>query len=168
MHELLLLRHAKSSWDAAGLADHERPLAPRGVRAASAMGSYLRSLTPALDCVLCSTARRARDTLAGLALGGVPVVIERELYHADDHALGLRVAELGAELQRVLLIGHNPGLEDFARRLAGAGEEESLARLAKGLKTCNLARFELAIDSWREFEPKHASLAQLLRPKDVS
>jgi phosphohistidine phosphatase len=166
MRELLLLRHAKSSWDDPGLADHDRPLAPRGERAAAVMGAYLRGL-PAIDAVLCSTARRALETLAGLALGSVPVVVERELYYADDEALAARVSALNGDVRRVLLIGHNPALEDFARRIAIRGEDRSLARLAKGLKTCNLAHFELAIDAWSELEAPRASLASLVRPKHL-
>src|SRR5437773_2595123 len=106
---LYLLRHAKSSWEDPRLADHDRPLAPRGRRASKAIGEYLRrqSRTPRL--VLCSSSERTRETLkrisAGLG-GGPEVLIEERLYTASAGALLERLHELDARLESVMLIGH--------------------------------------------------------------
>ena len=93
-HRLLLLRHAKSSWDDAGLADHDRPLAKRGRRAAERVGAYLRTSDLLPDLVLCSSARRTQETLELLALGDREVRIEEGLYGAVEHELLDRVRQL--------------------------------------------------------------------------
>src|SRR6266576_2330919 len=122
MKRLFLLRHAKSSWDDAELADHDRPLAPRGRRAAKLIAEHLRrqSVPPAL--VLCSSAQRTRETLDRIApaLGEeVPVQIERELYAASEQRLLERLRAITGGVESMLLIGHNPGLEQLALSLAG-------------------------------------------------
>src|SRR4029453_12785732 len=107
---LLLLRHAKSSWDEPGLADHNRPLAPRGRRAAESMARHLRDdrISPAL--VLCSSARRTRETLE--LLGVVEEVrIERALYGASEDELLDRLQRVPETLDSVMLVGHNPAVQ---------------------------------------------------------
>src|SRR5258708_3490962 len=121
MKELLLLRHAKSSWAEPGRDDFERPLNRRGRRPAAQMGSWLteQGLQPKL--VLCSAARRTRETLDLLhdALGTrVPLHIEPGLYLADAPALLARVQHVDAAVPSVLVIAHNPGLQELACELA--------------------------------------------------
>ncbi|HET7928962.1 MAG TPA: histidine phosphatase family protein, partial [Actinomycetota bacterium] len=89
MSRLLLLRHAKSSWDDPSLSDHERPLAPRGHRAAESMAEHLRSSVPHPDLVLCSSALRTRETLDRMseAFGDAEVVVDDDLYGATDDLL---------------------------------------------------------------------------------
>jgi phosphohistidine phosphatase len=119
MGTLYLLRHAKSSWDDPALADHDRPLAPRGRRNASALAEHVRreAITPAL--VLCSTAVRARETLA-VVLPAIDVEaeirLEDGLYGASADDVLARLRSVTAE--SVLVVGHNPTLEDLAARLA--------------------------------------------------
>ena len=109
-HLLLLLRHAKSSWDDASKPDHDRPLAPRGHRAAERVGAHLRASDHRPDLVLCSTSRRTRETLERLGLGGTDVRMEDRLYAADDETLLERVRELPEDVGAVLVVAHNPGL----------------------------------------------------------
>jgi phosphohistidine phosphatase len=122
MRRLFLLRHAKSSWDDSELLDHDRPLAPRGRRAMELLAEHLVRERVLPTLVLCSSAQRTRETLEWIApaLGeGISVRIEDELYAASELRLfeRLRAVEVGVE--SLMLIGHNPGLEQLALSLAG-------------------------------------------------
>lgn len=163
---LLVLRHAKSSWDDAALADHDRPLSARGVAAAEALRAYFQERELAPDLALCSTARRTQETLAALRLAAA-AQLERGLYHASEGALITRLRELDDARARVLLVGHNPGLEALVRALTGAADEPAARRLTKGMKTGTLAELELPIASWRELEPAQGRLIRFTRPKDL-
>jgi phosphohistidine phosphatase len=125
VRRLLLLRHAKSSWDDAGLPDHERPLAPRGEKAAVRIAEHVRSQKIAPDLVLCSTALRTRQTLAALLPvlpGEVEIRLEDELYGASLDELLTRLRELEDSMGAVLVIGHNPTLHALALALTGRGD----------------------------------------------
>ena len=116
MRRLILMRHAKSDWNVPDLRDHDRPLNARGLRAASDMGDWLRATGYLPDQVLCSTAQRTQETLAGLRLDAqVPVVLTRGLYLAEAEAM-LRVLRQ-ATGQSVLMLGHNGGIGEMAQRL---------------------------------------------------
>jgi phosphohistidine phosphatase len=122
---LFILRHAKSSWDDTGLPDYERPLAPRGEKAAVRIAEHMRSEGIAPELVLCSTALRARQTLAALlpALpGDVEVRLEDELYGAGLDGLLARLREVDDSVEAVLVIGHNPTLHALALALTGRGD----------------------------------------------
>jgi phosphohistidine phosphatase len=166
MKSLYLLRHAKSSWDAPGLADHDRPLAPRGRRAAKTLAKHIRreGIAPAL--VLCSPARRARETLAGIApvLGeDTEVELESDLYGAAEDDLLGRLRAIPETVPSVILIGHNPGIQALALELAsGPGRE----RIADKYPTGALATFTFD-RSWRELGPRAAELVAYVRPKDL-
>ena len=108
---LILMRHAKSSWDTPGLSDHDRPLNDRGRRSARALGHWLRASGWLPDEVLCSTALRTRETLAGQA-HDAPTTFTGELYHAGPDTLARVLAASTGDT--VLMIGHNPGIADFA------------------------------------------------------
>jgi phosphohistidine phosphatase len=120
---LYLLRHAKSSWKDEGLADHDRPLARRGRRAAKAMGRHLREQEVEPELVLCSTARRARETLEGVAasLGPGAIRIEPGLYGAGPDGLLARLHGIAPPIGSVMVIGHNPALEQLVLLLARRG-----------------------------------------------
>ena len=119
-HRLYLLRHAKSSWGDAGLADHDRPLAPRGEKAAREVAEHARKrgIEPAL--VLCSTAVRARQTLAAFSFAG-RVSYEDGLYGASAGDLVARLRRLPDELPEAMVVAHNPGLQELALLLIGEG-----------------------------------------------
>src|SRR5262252_7837410 len=118
---LVLFRHAKSAWP--DVPDHDRPLARRGVRAAPVMGRWLRDAGLVPGQVLCSTARRARETWqfaqAGLA-ATPPVTFDARIYEATATDLLAVIAEVPPATGTLLLIGHNPAIEDLALRLATA------------------------------------------------
>ncbi|SDO60219.1 phosphohistidine phosphatase [Lutimaribacter pacificus] len=111
---LILMRHAKSDWSSGVTRDHDRPLNARGLRAARAMGDWLRAQGYLPDRVLCSTATRTRETLDGLRIDA-PVSFETGLYHASPDTM-LRILH-EANGQNVLMIGHNPGIAELAEAL---------------------------------------------------
>jgi phosphohistidine phosphatase len=117
---LILMRHAKSDWSSGVTRDHDRPLNPRGARSARAMGDWLRSNGYLPDQVLCSTATRTRETLAGLRIDAATDFLP-ELYHAEswDMLDTLR----GAVGETVLMIGHNPGIGELASDLVNAAPD---------------------------------------------
>ena len=167
MKQLFLLRHAKSSWDDSELIDHDRPLAPRGRRAVRLITEHLgrEGVTPSL--VLCSSARRARETLEGIApaLGeAIPVQIERELYAASDGRLLERLRAVDDGVESVMLIGHNPGVEQLALSLAGGGQ--NLAVLSRKYPTGALATLEFS-GRWGDLRPGSAELTDFVTPKQL-
>jgi phosphohistidine phosphatase len=156
MKHLYLLRHAKSSWKHPELPDHDRPLAGRGRRAAKAMAKHIRAEGIAPELVLCSTARRARDTLERIepALGRRSVKVERELYGAGVRQLLDRVRRVPSSVESVLLIGHNPGMQDLAAALTGFDGKFPTAALAT-----------IALPAWDELED--AELVAFTKPRDL-
>lgn len=170
MRKLFLLRHAKSSWDDPGQADHDRPLAERGKTAAKRMARYMERerLRPALALV--STSQRTRATWDRIesAMEGVPVSIEDTLYEASRGDLLHRLRKLDDHIASVLLLGHNPGMERLAQALVGhTGEPEALARLEAKFSTGALAEIELRIEHWQELEAGCGALVRFIRPKDL-
>jgi len=121
MHQLLLLRHAKSSWEDAALPDRDRPLNKRGRRAAAAMRQAMRELGLAPDLVLVSPARRTQETLTGLQpWDDTPLVEQLEtLYLATAQQLLAVLRGVHETVRSVLLIAHNPGMHELAVMLAG-------------------------------------------------
>jgi phosphohistidine phosphatase len=162
-----LLRHAKSSWKESGLADHDRPLARRGRRAARAIGGHLRDQGVEPDLVLCSTARRARETLEGIepALGRGDVRVEPGLYGARPAVLLARLQEVPAGVRSVMLIGHNPGLRELALVLARHGS--SLEALEAKFPTGALATLAFRGPGWSALERGAAELIGFVRPRDL-
>jgi phosphohistidine phosphatase len=168
MKRLYLLRHAKSSWDDDGVRDHERQLAPRGVRAATLMGVYLSQQGYLPDLVLCSSARRAVETLERLRprLEPAPEVnVEHELYGADTSELLDRVAAVADGIGALLIVGHNPTIGMAAIALAGRGDGVARQRLRQNYPTGALAAFEL--ESWREAAPGSGRLIDFTTPRDL-
>lgn len=165
--QLLLLRHGKSSHDDPDLADRKRPLAPRGERAAAAMGRYMREHDLAPGLVLCSSAIRARQTLDGVAaeLGASPDVrVESELYRASARGLLERLRQIRDEVPSAMLVGHNPAIERLALDLATAGAD--LADLARKYPTGALA--VIAFDrSWSDLDADGARLVAFVKPRDL-
>jgi phosphohistidine phosphatase len=174
MKTLYLLRHAKSAWNDPALGDHDRPLAPRGARAATLIGRELRKDGFRADCILCSTARRAVDTLEivtaqldGDALE-MPVHQERDLYLTGERALLERLRQLPDKVGTVMLVGHNPDLHKLARELAGGGSKEDFGSLEAKFPTAGLAILEFPADKWSDFGPRTGKLTRFLVPKKLT
>ncbi len=161
----MLLRHAKSDWPD-GVSDIDRPLAPRGREAAPRMGAYMAAEGLLPDRVLVSPARRARETFSLVApsLGGAPSREEPRIYEAPASRL-LQVAREGeAEARALLLVGHNPGFEDLARRLVGHGDRYAFARLSAKYPTAGLAVIDFAVEAWSELAPGGGRLDRFVTP----
>jgi phosphohistidine phosphatase len=167
MKRLYLLRHAKSSRKDTSLPDHDRPLAARGRRAAKAIARHLRDDHLEPELVLCSTARRARETLDRIqpALGGATVELEHDLYAASADALLKRLRCVPDMLASAMLIGHNPGLQDLALDLARPAPTRS--ELATKLPTAALATLEFRVASWQELDHETGEIVALVRPRDL-
>jgi phosphohistidine phosphatase len=166
--QLYLLRHAKSSWDDPELDDHDRPLAPRGERAAKVMCKHLERERIDPDVVLCSSARRTRETLERIrpALGDdAQVEVEDGLYGATADGLIERLRDLDDDTDSVMLIGHNPAIEELALTLAGSGDQ--LPEMRRKYPTGALAT--LAFDGrWRDLGPAVAELTDFVKPKQLT
>lgn len=169
MPTLYLLRHAKSAWDREDLEDHDRPLAPRGRRAARALATHFREAGIVPDLVLCSTAARARETL-DLVMAGFPdsplTAVERGLYLASGPAILARLRRIEAEIGAAMVIGHNPGLHELALALATRGKKELRAALAAKFPTGALATYEIE-GEWAALKPGAARLAAYVVPADL-
>jgi phosphohistidine phosphatase len=169
MTRLWLLRHAKSSWRDAGLPDRLRPLAPRGVRATRALAEHVRQAGIAPDLVLCSPAVRATQTWDAVAAGvpvGTAVEIDEALYGAGAGDLLHRLRRVPLPVVSVLLIGHNPGLQDLAEGLIGSGDARLRARSAAKFPTGALATLELAA-AWPDLDWGAAALVAYVVPREL-
>jgi phosphohistidine phosphatase len=159
---LWLLRHAKSSWDDPTLSDHDRPLAPRGRKAGKRIRRWAADHRVRPELVLCSTAERAQATLELVlpGLGSPDVAFEVALYHVSAESLLDRLRQLDSQLDRVLLIGHNPGLHDLAHLLAPPGPD--------ALPTAALVELRLEIEAWHETRPGCALVQRLVLPRTLA
>jgi phosphohistidine phosphatase len=170
MKQLLLLRHGKSSWADLALADFDRPLAPRGEKAARRIGRELADLGWLPERVLVSAARRTRDTWA-IVSAEWPAVSELafldQLYEAPAAQLLAEVQRTPDRIGTLLLLGHNPGLEDLARGLMGEGSDSAaMEKLREKFPTAGLARFEFDT-GWGPLRLHDARLTHCLRPNDL-
>jgi phosphohistidine phosphatase len=168
VRRVYLLRHAKSSWNDSSLPDRDRPLAKRGKRAAKAVAGHIEAEGIRPDLVLCSPARRTRETFERVqaALGdGVEARFDDALYGATEADLFARLRGLPAEVGSVMLVGHNPGLEDLALVLASKGAER--ARMEEKYPTAALATIDLPGDDWGAIERGSGELVAYVRPRDL-
>jgi len=170
--QLFLLRHAKSSWDDATLADRDRPLSKRGRKAIAAMRQLVQSEKIAPDLVYVSSARRTLQTLEGLEPWdrSPKVAVTPELYLASAAQILELLRGVPDAARVVLLIGHNPGLHELAVSLVGGSEHaegDGLARrLAEGYPTGALAQFELE-GRWAQLGEKPARLKRFVTPREL-
>ena len=172
MRQLLLLRHAKSSWDEPHLSDHARPLNVRGREAAAAMAREMRRLGLLPDLVLVSSARRTLQTLAALEPWEDPprIVPLDALYLAPASDLLDALRQASPTARCVLLVGHNPGLHDLAMMLSGAqaaATDKQVQRLAEGYPSGALSEFSVAVP-WSAVGEVGVRLTRLLLPSDLS
>jgi phosphohistidine phosphatase len=170
MLTLSLLRHAKSSWSNPALPDRERPLATRGVTDAPLMGKAMaeRGIDPEL--VLCSSARRTRDTL-DLVLPELRVepkiVYVDALYHASPEEMLELLHGIQPGANRVMLVGHNPEIQAFALDLVGSGPKHFRDRLRTKYPTAGLAVINFVSGLWKSVSVNSGTLNLFLSPRDL-
>ena len=165
-HRLLLIRHAKSSWDDASLPDRERPLAGRGRRAAKRMGAHLRNEGLRPDVVLCSPSRRTRETLELLEFSGAEVMYVDGLYGASAHDLLASARKVRDDAEVIAVVGHNPGVQDLSIELARVDAAEEALRLRQKFPTCAVAIFDVD-GAWRDVATGRVRLASFVVPKEL-
>ena len=159
MKTLLLLRHAKSSWDDPTLQDFDRPLNKRGIEAAALVGKFMRKREVRPDLVLSSPAKRAAQTVA-LVMESARLECktryDRRLYAASAPTLRDVLSETEESADEVLLVGHNPGMEELLQDLTG-----ELAKMPTGA----LARIVLDVKKWSKLRDRSGELRWLVQPK---
>jgi phosphohistidine phosphatase len=169
MRRLMLLRHAKSDWSM-GEPDHDRDLSARGRGAAPRIGAYLadRALIP--DCVLVSTARRTRETWAlveSSLLSRRKAHFDKRIYEAEPDDILEAIREMPAACQCLLVIGHNPGLQDLALMLAKDGNQADLDRLTEKFPTAGLAIIDMPVDDWSSLRSGAGRLDCFITPRGL-
>jgi phosphohistidine phosphatase len=159
--QLLLMRHAKSSWDNANMTDHDRPLAPRGRRAAPEMAEWLVKNGYVPEVIRCSTACRARET-ADFVLNHLPKKIPIDvlgvLYHAPPETLKGVAAQVAPEVSRVLLVAHNPGMYELLNEFTSHDTP---------FPTAAIACLEAESSTWGDFFSREPQLKFLITPKEI-
>jgi len=162
MKTLLIMRHTKSSWDDDDLSDHDRPLNGRGQRDAPRMAQCLMEHDLVPDRIYASTALRARSTaeiIAQTSGFSGDIELRPELYHAEPSDYIGAVKESNGAADRVLLIGHNPGLEDLLERLTGK---------IQFFPTAALAQIEVPVENWEQLSLEcKGRLVEIWRPKEL-
>lgn len=169
---LYVLRHAKSSWDNPAQEDHDRPLAPRGERAVAALAAHIAAGDIRPEFVLCSSARRTRDTLEGIGVAGERR-IDRRYFEVTCGQLIDDLRQLPAELGSVMVVGHNPTMQMLVLRLTGGygphvdGEAAThLIEIERKFPTGALATLSIS-GPWAELGSGSAELTGYVRPKEL-
>lgn len=169
-YRLMLLRHAKSAWPE-GVPDHDRPLGDRGRKAAPLVGAYMerKGMIPGLALV--STARRARETWV-LVKDNLPPPIParetRDIYEVAAPAILTAIRAVDPAIGNLLVVGHNPGMEDLAHLIAGSGRQEALARMREKFPTAALAVFEFDGSSWEDLASGGCRLVDFVTPRQLA
>jgi phosphohistidine phosphatase len=169
MRRLMLLRHAKSDWSHA-TADRNRPLNDRGRAVAPQMGAYLAHHALVPDRVVVSPARRAQETwdLAAKPLGkaaSLAPALDDRIYEASAESLITILREQPETCHLLLLVGHNPGLQELALQLVATGDAEARRRLADKYPTAGLTVIDFAVDDWSVVHPRSGRLDRFVVPK---
>lgn len=142
MSHIFLLRHAKASWPEPGMRDFDRPLAPRGLSDAKKIGTVMRAAGYKPDAVICSAALRTRETWQQIApqleVPDQHLTFTNQLYDSDNTRY-LEAVQQFNDVDSVLIIGHNPMIEDVASALVAGGPDGAMRRLSKGFPTSGLA-----------------------------
>ena len=167
MKFLYLLRHAKSSWNDPGLNDHDRPLNKRGRHSAKMMATYHSRAEIKPDLVLCSTATRAKQTLDPIvkAINPSKIILERKIFVGAQQELWKQLWNIPKGTKSVLLIGHNPALQNLALELAQTGKP--LPFKSEKFPTGAMASFRFR-GAWKALEPHTAELISFIAPKTIA
>ena len=168
MRRLFLFRHAKSSWQEDGQDDFDRPLNARGRKAPPVTAAFLRRNGLFPDLVLCSTACRARETIA-LALpflqGEATILLEDRLYLASAAKLFNRLHEIDDRFRQVMIVAHNPGLQDLALMLTASGADDDMTLIQSKFPTAALAQIDFRAESWSTVMRRTGMLVHFVTPR---
>ncbi len=170
MKTLTLLRHAKSGWDDPVERDFDRPLNGRGRRAANRMGRYLRDEGLAYDQVVASPAMRVQQTIAGVEDGlgrALAPAYDKRIYMASASTLLDVVHALDDAHGNILLIGHNPGLEDLVLMLVPDGSGALRDEVEIKYPTATLAEMRFEVARWADVDERKGQLVRFMRPREL-
>jgi phosphohistidine phosphatase len=170
MKILTLLRHAKSGWDDPVARDFDRPLNQRGRRAARVVGREIRAQGLEFDAVIASPAVRVTETLRDVAEGygrAFDVQQDQNLYLASPATLLDRIHRVDDAVERLLVVGHNPGLEQLVMMLSGTDESGKRAELEAKYPTATVAEIRFDVDHWSEVREGGGTLMRFIRPRDL-
>jgi phosphohistidine phosphatase len=170
MKKLYLLRHAKSDWGNPNLADIDRPLNARGIKVSKLLGSHFEKNAIRPDLILCSPARRTRQTLNAIIEETgreYQVRYEKGLYESGAENILDIIRKTAGSVNALMIIGHNPGLEMLAHSLIKTGKPKALAKLDQKYPTGGLATLDLNIDHWQDLGPGLAELKNFEIPKEI-
>jgi phosphohistidine phosphatase len=162
MKTLFLMRHAKSSWQDASLPDFERPLNERGRLAAPLIGKFMRRQKLQPQLILCSTAERARQTIAltsQAAAFKAELRFDERIYQASVSRLVAVLSQIDEKTTKAMLVGHNPGAEELLQSLTGE---------VRRMPTAALAHITLNIERWADVREQSGELVRLVRPKELA
>ncbi|UXN58286.1 SixA phosphatase family protein [Phyllobacterium zundukense] len=169
MRRLMLLRHAKSDRPE-GTDDHQRPLAKRGRRTSPLMGTYMAEKGLMPDLAIVSTARRAKETWKRARSAFKHNISRRKeprIYNASAKAILDIIKETAPDVKALLLVGHNPGLQDLALRLIGKGSQSDLSRLHQKYPTAGLVVIDFDVKRWRDVSDDLGRLIRFETPKSI-
>lgn len=158
--KLILMRHAKSGWDDPTLSDHQRGLNPRGQISAPAVGAWLQAKGHLPDLVLSSDPTRTRETWVGLGIEAEERFL-RDLYLAQSHTM-LEVLRQGGAAQTVLMLGHSPGIAEFAQSLAKRAPQDGDFRR---YPTCATTVFQFNTQNWAEVRAGTGEVLEFTVPR---
>lgn len=166
---LILLRHAKSAWPE-GVADRERPLADRGRKAAPVIGAYMAREKLIPDLALVSPARRARETWKLVRGALAKKVTEREapeIYEVSAERILDVIRTVEPSIRTLLLVGHNPGMENAASLVVANGDADAVGRMREKFPTAALAVIDLDLDGWDEIAAGTGCLKRFVTPRSL-
>lgn len=167
---LLLLRHAKSDWGDPALDDLERPLNARGQAAAQTMASHLTQEALLPEHILCSVAQRTRETLAYLIAKldrQCQIELRKDLYLQNEDTYLSVIRTCSGSIQNLLIIGHNPAIEDTALKLIGAGDQALIKELETKYPSGALAVIEFEVETWEDVSSGDGRLERFVKPRDL-
>ncbi|MCP5073467.1 MAG: histidine phosphatase family protein [Rhodobacteraceae bacterium] len=170
MKTLLLMRHGKSSWDNPLLADHDRPLAERGQKAASCMGQWLAGEGLVPDAVILSSALRVTQTWAGVQAGlsnKITVRPDRDLYMISAYSLMQNIRKQGHHVSTLMVVNHEPTLSHLCELLAKQPAKADCARAFVKFPTAAIGRFEFDTDNWQSVGSGQGKFLAFIRPKQL-
>ncbi|MBH62566.1 MAG: histidine phosphatase [Alphaproteobacteria bacterium] len=172
---LLLMRHAKSIWNDPAVADFDRKLNKRGIKAAARMGTHMRDMGVVPEFTLCSSARRAKETwdlVQDSFDGSVEVKIMKRLYLASPTQILGAVRTVPDSVRYLLVLAHNPGIQELAHRLSSVPKDENARRLGEAVRTkfptAALVILTMEIGSWTEIDLGGGHLEDFVRPRELT
>lgn len=170
MKKVILLRHAKSSWDDPALDDHDRPLNGRGQRSAPVIAAWLAGRKHLPDTVLCSSSKRTRQTVDRMK-AEMPEMPDPEvdpgLYHASPCQMRERLAQLPNDCDTVMVVGHQPGLGSLARKLSDGQERPRCRRAFEHFPTAAAAVLEVDVEDWSKLDFAKARFVDFAKPREL-